>query len=378
MTELTEILDLQRCVEAFANELSSPINPLSFKSFQGALLLSYALECSTNFIPTCDPSHEESTLPWAIVMLFYSCIETSTIYLEYIHRSLYRYFQDDKGFHDLDIKHDPSIYLQFKSIYRGHREIKYLIELHRYIEAIQENETWNDLLFQISYTPSTLMPCCYFVFALGCLWESIATNVHAILPFSNMKVIDLRVHGEKDLLLARSTLKDSPDRLYEDFTYGQEKPYHPLLQACPLLFLKEGDVKTPRIIQLLTIVLKTIDQFTPALSYHCKINPCIFKLGSLKRRLHDSHKLCASENFKHKMGVKFGLLISAVESKNQRTLTSNYQNATSHKWIASALKTDTYKNRLEYLPELERFITDDSCGPASPLSSDSSYYSEET
>lgn len=377
MTEFAEILDLQRCVEAFANELNSPMNPLTFKSFQGALLLSYAFDCSANFIPAHSSSQEESTLPWAIVMLFYSCIETSTVYLEYVLSFLYQYFQEDKDFHEIDIKHDPSIYLQFKSIYRGHRELKYLTELHQYIEAIQENEAWNDILFQISYTPSTLIPCCYFVFALGCLWESIAINIHAILPFSNMAIIDLRVHGEEDLLLAKNTLKASPDRFCEDLAYGQEKPYHPLLQACPLLFLKEGDVKTPRIIQLLTVVIKTIDQFAPALRFHCKISPCIFKLSSLKRRLRDSYRLCTSENFKHKMGVKFGLLINTTESKNQGASKPNYQNETSHKWIASALKTDTYKRHLEYLPELEQFITDDSCEPVS-LSSDTNSYSEET
>ncbi|KWX11263.1 hypothetical protein QR46_4786 [Giardia duodenalis assemblage B] len=376
MVEFAEIMDLQRCVEAFSNELSSPMNPLTFKSFQGALLLSYAFDYSTNFIPTHAFSQGEDTVPWAIVMLFYSCIETSTVYLNHVHGFLTQYFQDARDFHELDIKHDPSIYLQFKTIYQGHRESKYLTELYQYMEAIQENEAWNDLLFQISYTPSTLIPCCYFVFALGCLWESIAINVHAILPFSNMKVIDLRVHGEKDLLLAKSTLQATPDGLREDLAYGQERPYHPLLQACPLLFLKEGDVETPRVIQLLTIVLKTIDQFTPALSLHRRINPSIFKLGSLKRRLYSSYKLCISETFKRKMEVKFGLCISAVENRSQRVTRSRHQNMTSHKWISSALKTDTYKDRLEYLPELERFITDDSCGPAS-LSSEASY-SEDT
>ncbi|KAE8303921.1 hypothetical protein GL50803_003421 [Giardia duodenalis] len=376
MAEFTEIMDLQRCVEAFGNELASPINPLTFKSFQGALLLSYAFTCSANFIPACTPSQGECSLPWAVVMLFYSCVETSTMYLNRVHSFFIQYFRDTRAFYELDIKHDPSIYLQFTNIYRGARESKYLTELHRYIEAIQEDEAWNDLLFQISYTPSTSIPCCYFVFALGCLWESIAVNVHTILPFSNMKVIDLRVHGERDLLLAKSMLQTPPGGLQEDFAYGQEEPYNPLLQACPLLFLKEGDVKTPRIIQLLTVVLKMINQFAPALSLHRRINRCIFRLSSLKKFLHDSYELCISDTFRRKMEVKFGLCINAVESRNQKRSKSNRHNATTHKWIGSALKTDIYKNHLEYLPELERFITDDSCGPASVPSNLS--YSEET
>lgn len=70
------------------------------------------------------------------------------MYLNRVHSFFIQYFRDTRAFYELDIKHDPSIYLQFTNIYRGARESKYLTELHRYIEAIQEDEAWNDLCFK--------------------------------------------------------------------------------------------------------------------------------------------------------------------------------------------------------------------------------------